>query len=646
MERFPTSPLDARRAVSLGARMARWGRRGVKLAASLANPGFRRGVPLGVFPTLESRALLRSLDLAEIYDVGANRGQFSLLARTLFPRVRIHAFEPGEGAADTFERLFFDDPLVRLSRVALAEAGGRRPFHRSRADDNSSLLPITRRQERYAPHTGLEAMDEVTVERLDRMVTAEAITGPALLKLDVQGGELAVLRGAEGVLDRFAYVLVEVSFEPFYGGQPLAGEVVAALAGYGFTLAGIGQTCRDHGRCVQADLLFRQGEAGRPRIKVLNAVHRAHFGGAQWRLVEVGEALRPHGVDTTVLFPSDDHDVDFEAFLARRAFPQRRLVLSPLRRRLGAAMKFVLDLPFQAWRVQHLIGAEAFDLLHVNGITNLGPVLGGLWAGVPVVWHWNDTLVPDAFVALARPLLRHPGISLVVASRAVSRRYGLGARVRMVLPPPIPARGPSGEPAVALPPGRPVIGFVSNLVEPKGGLDFVAAIKALRAEGVPAQGVMVGKVLPGHEAFAARLDAAIAEAGLGSHIHLVGYRTDVPDWLERFDALLFPSHTEAAPIVVLQALAAGLPLVATDVGNVREVTEGLGVAVVAVGDVAAMVAGLRRCLDCPPEERRRWAERVRTHAAAHHSIEAAVARHLALYRHVLDGAEIPPEMTP
>ena len=77
---------------------------------------------------------------------------------------------------------------------------------------------------------------------------------PALLKLDVQGFELAALKGCASLLDRFAAIYVECSFVPLYAGQPLADEVLEHLRTQGFRLAGIYNVAHDHeGRAVQAD---------------------------------------------------------------------------------------------------------------------------------------------------------------------------------------------------------------------------------------------------------------------------------------------------------------------------------------------------------------------------------------------------------
>lgn len=234
-----------------------------KLLAVSVSSGYRRGLRLGVAASVEHERIVRALSVATLVDVGANVGQFTLLVRSLHPRARVHAFEPLAEPAEVFARLFADDPLVTLHRVAVGPEESTAEMHVSRRHDSSSLLPITERQTRFAPGTDEVGLEHVAVRRLDQVLTADDLVKPALLKLDVQGFELSALAGCEALLDRFDHVYAEVSFVPLYEGQALADEVIDFLARHGFRLAGVNDPSFDSdGRCVQVDVLFtRRDEA-------------------------------------------------------------------------------------------------------------------------------------------------------------------------------------------------------------------------------------------------------------------------------------------------------------------------------------------------------------------------------------------------
>lgn len=240
-----------------------WARKALKLRLLLPDPLFRRGLAHGVAAAVEHRAALAGLAPATVIDVGAHRGQFSLLAAALFPEAVIHALEPQREAADAHARLFAGNPRVRLHRVAAAERAGEAVLHLARRSDCASLLPIGDGQRRFAPDSAPAGTRSVPVATLDGLFPADAVARPCLLKLDVQGGELAALRGAGRLLGVVDHVYAELSFRPLYDGQPLAHELVAHLAAQGFGLAGVGVVTRDAmGACVQADLLFRRMDGG------------------------------------------------------------------------------------------------------------------------------------------------------------------------------------------------------------------------------------------------------------------------------------------------------------------------------------------------------------------------------------------------
>lgn len=236
-----------------------------KLFGILAVPEWRNALlSKRVAAGVEHAPLLRSMPgLRTIVDVGANRGQFALVARHCHPDAQIISFEPLSGPASTYRQLFAGDPLTSLIDTALGVEAGEAVIHVSAQDDSSSLLPITPTQSRVFPGTAEVDTETVRVERLGKQLSAFDIAGPALLKIDVQGFELQVLTGGEDVLAHFDWIYVECSFIEFYAGQALADDVIAWLHDRGFPLSGIYHPANnDSGSAVQADFLFARRAAG------------------------------------------------------------------------------------------------------------------------------------------------------------------------------------------------------------------------------------------------------------------------------------------------------------------------------------------------------------------------------------------------
>lgn len=243
---------------------ARRTRKFLKLLRLLPNPVYRRGLRFGVGAAIEHRHVIGGLKLASVVDVGANVGQFSLLVRALHPVARITAFEPLPDAAARYRQVFEGDDQVTLHEAAISPKAGTATMHVSASADSSSLLPISERQSELFPGTGEVGTIDVAVGPLDQFVDATEIQAPAMLKIDVQGFELEVLRGSAARLTAFEYVYVEASFEALYEDQALFTDVEAFLLSQGFEEVGrynIAQT--DAGAPIQADFLFRRrGQTG------------------------------------------------------------------------------------------------------------------------------------------------------------------------------------------------------------------------------------------------------------------------------------------------------------------------------------------------------------------------------------------------
>lgn len=235
-------------------------KRATKAMTALRTPMFRRALKHGVLAATEHQAVLRSLgNLRLVVDVGANVGQFAIVARQTCPNARIISLEPLARAADRLQLVFAGDPRHQICRIAASDRSGTATMHVSSSDDSSSLLSIGRRQVEEFPETAERATVDVRVARLDELPEVEIpVSDPSLLKIDTQGNELQVLRGAEGVLDNIAHVLVESSFVELYDGQALASDVTRYMSDRGFDLRMVYdvRTSRRTGEPLQADFVF------------------------------------------------------------------------------------------------------------------------------------------------------------------------------------------------------------------------------------------------------------------------------------------------------------------------------------------------------------------------------------------------------
>ncbi len=174
-----------------------------------------------------------------------------------------------------------------------------------------------------------------------------------------------------------------------------------------------------------------------------------------------------------------------------------------------------------------------------------------------------------------------------------------------------------------------VVGMTAQLTAQKAWPDFLSVIAGLRQKGLPVRGLIVGSGPLRDE-----LVALAGKMGLAESVEFAGFQEDVVPWLARMDLFLFTSRWEGLSVAVIEAMASGLPVVATDVAAIREqVVEGENGFVCESGDVPAMVRACRRlCED--PGLRLRYGERSAALAEALYSESGMLAGYARLYREI------------
>lgn len=173
-----------------------------------------------------------------------------------------------------------------------------------------------------------------------------------------------------------------------------------------------------------------------------------------------------------------------------------------------------------------------------------------------------------------------------------------------------------------------VVGTVGRLASEKNHVLLVRALAG--AVGERARLVVVGD---GPEAGA--IGRAVAEAGAGRFVHLTGARTDVARLLAAFDVFALPSLSEGLPLVVLEAMATGLPVIASAVGGLPDVVaDGETGFLVPSGDDRALRERLL-ALAADPRRARAMGARAQELASARHSLERMSQAYLELYGELL-----------
>lgn len=175
-----------------------------------------------------------------------------------------------------------------------------------------------------------------------------------------------------------------------------------------------------------------------------------------------------------------------------------------------------------------------------------------------------------------------------------------------------------------------VIGVVAQLIARKGHRLLIEAAAALIREGLRLKIIICGQGPLNDD-----LKRQVADAGLADQVIFAGFRTDLPEFLPHFDLLVHPARREGLGVAVLQAAAAGLPVVAFRAGGVPEIVihDQTGL-LVEPGDVEGLTRALRSLL-AEDKLRRRMGENGRRRVTRDFSVAAMVAGNLQVYREIL-----------
>jgi glycosyltransferase involved in cell wall biosynthesis len=195
-----------------------------------------------------------------------------------------------------------------------------------------------------------------------------------------------------------------------------------------------------------------------------------------------------------------------------------------------------------------------------------------------------------------------------------------------------PELASDGGPSPPAATGRaPVIGSVGRLTEQKGYDLLVRALPGLLGATV---------VLVGDGPQRGALEELAARLGVADRLRITGWSADPRRHLAAFDVFALPSHWEGMPLGILEAMHAGLPVVASDVGSVAEaVSDGETGLLVAPGDAEALCASLAGLL-AAPQLRARMGARGRAVALERFTATAMARRYEAVYRAAMGGAEL------
>jgi glycosyltransferase involved in cell wall biosynthesis len=383
-------------------------------------------------------------------------------------------------------------------------------------------------------------------------------------------------------------------------------------------------------------------------IRVMRVIARLNMGGPALHVSYLTDGLTSRGYATTLLAGQLARGEDSMAFVARdlaipvHNVPQLHREISPLYdpiaiRRIAREIRRVRP------QILHTHTAKAGAIGRAAAL-----LVGG--ARPPIIVHtfhghvlrgYFDPVRTELFRRTERALARQTSRLIAVSPEVRDDLVALGVApvekfsvIRLGID--LPARVANDDERAALrrlfgvPETTFVVGWIGRMTGIKRVDDTLLAFARLRDSGVDARLCLVGDG-PDRPA----LESRLTELGIARETLLPGYQREIGPYLAFFDTLLLTSANEGTPVVAIEALAAGRPVVATAVGGVPDVVtheqDGL---LTEVGDIDALGAALVR-LAGDPALRRQMGESGRTKTLPRYAVSRLVDDIDGLYRELL-----------
>ncbi|MCH7772311.1 MAG: FkbM family methyltransferase [Bacteroidetes bacterium] len=224
----------------------------------------QKGYHICKISTLESDiqagkyAWLQDMGIRTVLDVGANVGKFTTMISEILSNVNIYAFEP---LADCYKELIENTKHldnINYFNFALGEKESETIIYRNEFSPSSSILKMKELHKKSFPKTMHSFNEVIQIRDLDGVNDEINWIQKTLMKIDVQGFELNMLKGAISSLNNIDVIIVETSFVELYENQPLFDDIYSFLVKRNFSYQGNFDQLKDpNSSCIlQADAIF------------------------------------------------------------------------------------------------------------------------------------------------------------------------------------------------------------------------------------------------------------------------------------------------------------------------------------------------------------------------------------------------------
>jgi glycosyltransferase involved in cell wall biosynthesis len=334
---------------------------------------------------------------------------------------------------------------------------------------------------------------------------------------------------------------------------------------------------------------------GDKRVKIAILDHSPDLGGAEVTLLTLLRNIDRSRFDVTVIVPSEG---TFSTALGASGIPVSivHLPMGLIRLKRGKAIQSLLlllgslfSLQLFIWNLCLYLRKNRFQLVLTNTIKShlYGSVAARL-CSIPLIWRFHDILSPSDFSPLLIKCIAFFGRVFpkkILAVSEVTRDHlaqnGIDrGKIEVIfnsvdherLESPGGFNNIRGE--YRLENEVKLVGCIGRIIPQKGQKVLLAAVPGVLQRYPDAVFLIVGGAFLKEEAYKKELVEFIEKSGMEESVRLTGFRTDIGNVIQSLDLVIFPSVApEAFPLSVLEALWLGRPVIASDIGGVKEIIE-------------------------------------------------------------------------
>ncbi len=385
-------------------------------------------------------------------------------------------------------------------------------------------------------------------------------------------------------------------------------------------------------------------------MNLLSVIHYPVFGGPHNGNIRISRPLEEQGWHVVVLLPDGpgnavtrmrDSGVDVRTTALHRV----RATLNPAiqARYFGSFWREVQE-------IRSLIRESRADVVMLNGFANSQAAFAAHFEGVAVAWQIIGTRNPALLQTALLPIVRRFADVVMTTGHFMAAGYQQRLPNLKVIPsyPPVDCSRFAPDPdtrselraSLGIGPTDFLLGSVAN-INPQKGIEYlIEALSRLNYSAGRVRLALVGAEYENHAGYSKSLRRLMVEKGLreGEDVLFLGDRNDIERQLQAFDAFVMGSvpRSEGTPTAAIEAMACALPVVATDVGGVKDLVEdGITGFLVPPLQSGAITSAVQKLLD-DDALRHRLGETARGRAQDRFDIATCAETHMRAFEVALD----------